>query len=360
VKGEIERFLGGRVADGWMPGAAWWVERGGSVIDHGAIGDATLLPQPEPLSENTPFDLASLTKPLATALLSALAEQDGLLDLERPVGDLLSELEGSPWRSTSLFALGTHTSGLPAWKPLCLEADSIEGYVRAIGRTPPAVEAGRTLYSDLGYILLGAATERACGATLDALFARRIAQPLGLGRAGYARAPTIVIDAAATEEGNAHERELAGPAGAGGTWRSELIRGQVHDSNANGLGGVAGHAGLFATVEEVASIGRELLRPQRLELGDSAHVKLLRISPSSPGRTFGFQAARDCFATSGILPDDAPGHTGFTGTSLWLDPAHDRQFVLLTNRVHPRVSTRNFQRVRRGFHRLAARATAAE
>jgi CubicO group peptidase (beta-lactamase class C family) len=356
VKGEIERFLESRVADGWTPGAAWWVEARGVVVSRGAIGSATLLPRPEPLTEQTPFDLASLTKPLATALLFAMAEQDGLLKLEQRACDFLPELEGSPWESTRLLELGTHTSGLPAWKPLCVEADSIDGYVQAIARTPQAVDPGRVLYSDLGYILLGAVLERASGETLDMLFARDVALPLGLRRAGFATRATKFVDAAATEEGSVFERDLAGPAGRIGAWRTELIRGRVHDSNANGLGGVAGHAGLFGTSEEVAAIGRELLRPERLSLGEPARGRLLRVMPTSRGRTFGLQTAEECFATSGILPDDAPGHTGFTGTSLWLDPVQDRLFVLLTNRVHPRVSSRNFQRVRRGFHRLAARA----
>ena len=357
MSGPIERFLAARVADGWMPGAAWWVEGCDGACDHGAIGHATQQPRPVPLAVDTPFDLASLTKPLVTATLCALAEQDGLLELSQQVGDCLEELRGTPWESTSLLDLGTHTSGLPAWKPLCVEADSIEGYVSAIGRTPRAVGPGRVLYSDLGYILLGAAIERASGRGLDELFQRRIAEPLELTRAGFALVPSSFRDAAATERGSAYERELSGPAGADHDWRCGLIRGQVHDSNAHGLGGVAGHAGLFASIREVACIGRELLRPRRLPLGERARARLLELPPSSAGWTFGLLTASHSSAASGILPDVAPGHSGFTGTSLWLDPAGERLFALLTNRVHPRVSPRNFQLVRRGFHRLALSAT---
>jgi len=353
VSGPIERFLAARVADGRMPAAAWWVENRDGFVDHGAIGNATLAPRPVPLGIDAPFDLASLTKPLVTALLLALAEQDGLLELSQAAGEYLEELGGTPWESVSLFELGTHTSGLPAWKPLCAEADSIEGYLSVIGRTPRAVEPGRALYSDLGYILLGAVLERATGRRLDELFEQRVAVPLGLARAGFARDPARFTDAAATEQGSAYEQDLAGPAGEGYAWRRGLIRGEVHDSNAHGLGGVAGHAGLFAPIGEVACIARELLRPQALPLGERARARLLATRESSDGRTMGLVTACRSSAASGILPDAAPGHTGFTGTSLWLEPAEGRLFVLLTNRVHPRVSPRNFQLVRRGFHRLA-------
>jgi CubicO group peptidase (beta-lactamase class C family) len=353
VSSLIERFLAARVAEGWTPGAAWWVARGGRTVESGALGHATTLPGLEPLSENTPFDLASLTKPLATATLLVLAEQDGLLDLERPVGEFLDELSGSPWQGTTLLDLATHTSGLPAWKPLCAEADSAEGYLRAIADTPRAVSAGTTVYSDLGYILLGETLARVSNEPLAELFHRRIAEPLGLKRTGFAEDPASFADAAATEQGNRYERDLAGSAGERFAWRETLIRGVVHDANAYGLGGVAGHAGLFAPIEELARLGGELLRPRRLALGARARDRLLGVVPNRGGRTVGFVAARRSTAAEGILPGGSPGHTGFTGTSIWLDPSRDLLFVLLANRVHPVVSRRNFQLVRRGFHRLA-------
>jgi len=357
VSSAIERFLAARVADGWTPGAAWWVARGDRTVEAGALGHAVTTPGLEPLSVSTPFDLASLTKPLATATLLVLAEQDGLLDLGRPVGDHLEELAGSPWREATLLSLATHTSGLPAWKPLCAEADSLDGYLRAIAGTPRAVSTGTTLYSDLGYILLGEVIARVSGVPLARLFRQRIAEPLGLKRIGFAGSSGSFSDAAATEQGNGYERELAGPAGSRYAWREGLIRGTVHDANAHGLGGVAGHAGLFAPIDELARLGRELLRPGGLALREQARGRLLNVAAGSDGRSVGFVTASHSGAAVGILPDDAPGHTGFTGTSLWLDPSRDLLFVLLANRVHPRVPRRNFQLVRRGFHRLALEAS---
>ena len=211
----------------------------------------------------------------------------------------------------------------------------------------------RVRYSDLGYILLGVAIERAASVTLDRLFAERIAAPLGLKRTAFASAGSSFGDAAATERGNAYERALAGEVGAAHVWRSQLIRGEVHDANAHGLGGVAGHAGLFGPVDEVARLAGELLDPRTLPIDREAHARL--VGRAVDGRTIGFVTAARAKAACGILPDDAPGHTGFTGTSVWLDPGRRGVYVLLAHRIHPRVGPRDFSPVRRGFHRLSRR-----
>jgi CubicO group peptidase (beta-lactamase class C family) len=203
--------------------------------------------------------------------------------------------------------------------------------------------------------LLGVVLERMMRRRLDELFDERIARPVGLLRTGFAAGGREFPDAAATEQGNHYERALAGQSGAGHRWRDAIPRGEVHDANAHGLGGVAGHAGLFGTAEEVVRLGNEILRPNVLPIDARARERLLRVAPPGDGRTVGMVTAAWSSAGRGILPDDAPGHTGFTGTSLWLDPAADRCYVLLTNRVHPRVPARDFQWVRRGFHRLAVR-----
>jgi CubicO group peptidase (beta-lactamase class C family) len=237
---------------------------------------------------------------------------------------------------------------------LYAQARGRDATVAAIARTPPDAAIGTTLYSDLGFILIGAALERASGSGLDALFHARIAQPLRLQRAGFARAGSGRFpDAAATERGNVYERDLAGDAGSGHAWRQEIPPGEVHDGNAAALCGVAGHAGLFATAEEVARIANELLQPEVLPLDAHARGRLLRPAGGPGSRTFGWVLARDSDAARGILPDDAPGHTGFTGASVWLDPGDAAVFVLLSNRVHPSVPAGAFQEVRAGFHRCA-------
>ncbi len=344
----VHRLLEDCVGDGWMPSAAWCIRQGDLRVAAGVAGAA--------LDITTPFDLASLTKPLATAPLLVLAEQEGQLDLDAPAESLLPELGGSRFAEQSLVALATHRAGLPAWSPLCASASDLSGYVERIASMPAAVPPGRTLYSDLGYILLGAILERVAGVPLERLFRQRIAEPLGLARTGYPGTSERFRDAAPTETGNRYERAMAGAEGRRHRWREDSICGQVHDANAWGLGGIAGHAGLFGTVDEVARMGSELLDGDRLSIGSRARRRLLDVPSSGSERTVGFVTAAGSRAARGILPASAPGHTGFTGTSIWLDLDRRRVYVLLTNRIHPRVANRDFQRVRRAFHRVASRA----
>jgi len=351
----LQRFLQARVDEGRMPCAAWFVQAATQVASRGAVGWAMLEPQREPVSGATPFDLASLTKPLVTAPLLALAEQHGLLQLNDSVAGYLNELKGSAYADASLLELAVHAAGLPAWEPLYLGASSIEGYIERIACIVPAVDRGETLYSDLGYILLGAVVERAYGHGLDALFEEKIVEPLGLKSTGYPGAHSIFEHAAATETGNSYEKALAGDAGEDFHWRERIPRGEVHDANAHALGGVAGHAGLFGPIDEVGRLACELVRPQALGLGERARRRLLDLVAPARRRTVGMVAAAHAAAARGILDADAPGHTGFTGTSMWLEPAVGGAYVLLTNRVHPIVPRREFAAVRRGFHRIASR-----
>ena len=340
-----------------MPAASWWVGDGRGAIAAGALGHAALQPERIPLARGTPFDLASLTKPLATALLATMLDREGTLSLETPLGAIFSELRASRWGEPTLRDAAAHRAGLPAWRALYGESTTREQYVRAIAASERRGELGATLYSDLGYILLGFAVENAAGAPLDRLFAERIARPLGLTRCGFAGRGGLFADAAATESGNAFERALAGEDAPADRFRTAIPRGQVHDGNAWGLGGVAGHAGLFGTAEDVAAIALAILEPTRLGLDPGALAPMLRrVGEEATARTVGFVRAENAESVQGILPDDAVGHWGFTGTSLWIDPTRPRIYVLLTNRVHPAVPRDPFTATRRGFHRLAAAA----
>jgi CubicO group peptidase (beta-lactamase class C family) len=338
-----------------MPGAAWWVGDAGRVTASGALGHAALEPAAIPLTFDTPFDLASLTKPLATALLALILDGERRLDLDTRLSDIFSELSASPLGGATLREVAAHRAGFPAWTPLYVAGTTPEAYVAAIAACESRGGTTGTLYSDPGYILLGFAVERAGGATLEDLFAERIARPLGLARCGFAGRTARFADAAATERGNAYERELAGPTAVGYPFRRELIRGQVHDGNAWGLGGIAGHAGLFGTAADVAAIALAILDPRRLGLGAYALAPMLRPVAAGAGmRTVGFLCAKDSETVGGVLPDDAVGHMGFTGTSLWIDAARPRIYVLLANRVHPVVPRVPFTATRRAFHELAA------
>jgi len=349
----LRGFLASRVAEGRMSGASWWVGCRGRAVSRGALGTVDADRDADPVVETTPFDLASLTKPLATATILVLLEAAGRLDLDATLETVLEESRGSPVGGRSLRSLATHTSGLPAWAPLCARADDLAGYILEIVAHTPLAPAGSSRYSDLGYVLLGAALERLVDRDLAATFEEWIARPLGSSRLGFATGGRTFPDAAATERGSRFERGLAGEQGANHAWRTEIPRGQVHDSNAHALGGVAGHAGLFGTADEVARLVCEWLGGGTLPLDRRGRSRLLEADSDSDGRTVGLVTAERSAAGRGILPGDAPGHTGFTGTSLWCDGPSGACYVLLTNRVHPHVPRGGFQWVRRGFHRLA-------
>ena len=345
------RYLQTQIDEGRMPGAVWAVAGPRGVVSRGALGLAALQPRSIEATPDTLYDLASLTKPLATAWALATLEQRGTISLDAPVSDWLPELSGSVLGGRSLLELATHRAGLPAWRPWYLDGGSLEDTLRRMAREAPG-PPGHPEYSDAGYLCLGAAVERIAGCPLDVWFERHVAAPLGLGRIGFATRLDC-SQAAPTECGNAFERRLAGDAGKAYAWRTRMIRGEVHDANAWALGGVAGHAGLFGALDDVLALGLAILRPHDGSLGKQARQRLLSEAVPGSGRSVGLVLARASDAARGVLDDDAPGHVGFTGVSMWLDPARDGAYVLLTNRVHPRVDPGDFQPVRLGFHRAA-------
>jgi CubicO group peptidase (beta-lactamase class C family) len=348
---EVERAI----AAGEMPGAAWWVGDLERAAAAGIAGHASLVPEPQPVRDDTPFDLASLTKPLATALLAMILDADGTLDLDTTLGSIFPELRSGPYAGASLRDAALHRAGFPAWAPLYLEASSEDGYVAAIARTPASAGGGDALYSDLGYLLFGFAVARSAGRTLETLFEERLARPLGLTRCGFAGHGLRFADAAATEARRAYEQSLSGGPATAAVFTTPIGRGEAHDGNAWTLGGVAGHAGLFGTAPDVASIARAIADPPRLGLPPGAFEAMLRAPAGARGgRTIGFLRAAESETVRGVLPDDAVGHFGFTGTSVWIDGARPRIYVLLTNRVHPAVPAHPFTATRRAFHQRAA------
>lgn len=345
-----------------MPGAVAVVRERGQEVVSVAVGDAVVTPERIPATADTIFDLASLTKPLATTLLLLLELEAGRVTLDTPVSSLLPEFDRADKRRITLAQLATHTSGLPKWIPLSVAADAPAHAIATIAALPLDYPTGtRVVYSDPNYIALGAAVERLGGAPLDALFAERIARPLELRATGFCPDRSLRPRIAASETGNAYEREMAGDAGAiGAGWRTGVIWGDVHDGNAWFLGGVAGHAGLFGTAGEAARLAAQFLPGSRL-LAKSATLALARTN-ASPGldehRSIGWMLAStpDCSAGPS-MPPTAFGHTGFTGTSVWVDPDADRIVVLLTNRTHPVYAAPPMTEIRRTVNTLAAGQT---
>jgi CubicO group peptidase (beta-lactamase class C family) len=356
----LDAFLAGHVAAGAFPGASYLVAAGGRVVVEGAVGDAVREPRTIEATTATLYDLASLTKPLATALCAVRLASAGRLRLEDPLGRHLPGWRtGDARDAITLLDLLTHRSGLAAWDPLYLHARDTDGRIARLRALEPAgAPLVNVTYSCPNYILLGLALERTAGEGLADLFEDLVRRPLGGPEILYRPPAAIRPRIAATERGNARERHLAGPAGADyNAWRTEIIWGDVHDNNAHTMGGAAGNAGLFGTARGVAAVASACLPDGPGLL--SEEERALFAHDFTPGldqsRAVGFQIARTPGSSAGPgLPDDAFGHTGFTGTSLWIDPGGQRILVLLTNRVHPVFRDDDMNAVRREFHLLAS------
>ena len=358
IPSPVRRYLEEQRALGVFPGARYLIARGREILEEGWLGESVVEPELIPVSADTLYDLASLTKPLVTGALAGLMARRGSLRLESSLEEYLPETSGRWIGRVSLLDLLVHRSGLTAWLPLYLKASDRAGYLKEIAGLPAEYRGGsRVVYSCLGYILLTSVLERAGGAPLDVLATREIFAPLGLRETFFRPASSLRSRIAATEKGNEREREMTGEAGAAfGGWRSRVIWGECHDLNAWTQGGISGNAGLFSTAREVHALALEFLGAGR-DLYDRECLSLFR-TDLTPGlnenRTIGWQLA--CTPGSSAGPRLSPGstgHTGFTGTSLWIDPVAGVILILLTNRVHPRYRPDDMNVIRRQFHQLA-------
>ena len=296
------------------------VERKGRAETYAA---GTLCPDPAtppdaPCTEDAIFDLASLTKLATTALVLSLVRERAL-SLETPLRELVPDFRGGRKDEVTLRHVLTHTAGLRWWLPLHQEVRSIDEAVWRAAQEPLAQDVGAFTYSDLGYIMLTAGLANAGDEPFDELVAERVVGPIEAGTLAFG--PREPSECAATEMDPSQARGR--------------IRGTVHDENAFAMGGVAGHAGLFGTAADVAAvarvfrdgavIGNELAALARTEHATAENVRrglgLALRAPNGP-------------MTSDRWSLDSYGHTGFTGTSLWIDPQRDLTVVLLTNRVY--------------------------
>ncbi|MGQ9898137.1 MAG: serine hydrolase domain-containing protein [Acidobacteriota bacterium] len=341
--------------------AVWLVSRRETIVAQGAVGLAGF---------DTRYDLASLTKPLVTALLLALCSERGWFTFDSRLGDRLPVLRESPYGRVSIVQAVTHTGGFPAWQPLYALCSTPDEVLSVIARMPPVAAPGEAVvYSDLGYIVLGKLLEQVTGQSLADSFESFVARPLGLTATRFCPPPDWRERAAPTEVGNAHEARMVEQLIAAGNfsdpsiparlrayagWRTQHIQGEVHDGNAHFLGGVAGHAGLFATVEEVWKLAQVFLPGSCLLEPETCRWFATNLTPGkAEARSFGWMLACSPNATGVGLSPMAFGHLGFTGTSLWCDAESERVYVLLTNRTFP--CRAGLQNMRRAFHAAASR-----
>ena len=350
VGAAIERLLLERIEAGDFPSAVYLVAERGQVVFEGALGDAVREPERRAATLETIYDLASLTKPLVTGLLCASMLEHRLVALDDPVARYLPEFDREDKSRLTMRQLLTHTSGLPAWRPLfVLTGGERERALEAIAATPLAYETGtRVVYSDLGFITLGLLLERVSHKPLAELAQSAIFAPLKLGRTFFNPARALQTGIAACESaGNLYEREmcradssLVHSADDSAFWRTAAIWGEVHDGNAYFLGGAAGHAGLFASAGDALRIAQQFL-PRTTRLLSAETCRLFRTNFTEgldEARSFGWQLAATPESTAGAaLYPDSFGHLGFTGTSCWIDPERERIFILLTNRTHART-----------------------
>lgn len=329
------RVLKDAVAGGQVPGGVVLAGRGDEVLLAVAAGARRLVPSRQPMQLDTLFDLASLTKPLVTATLAMQLVEAGTLALGEPVGVYVPAFTGDGRDGALVRDLLTHSTGLPAWKNYLAQPPTdasdrtsrFEAVVADVCRMPLDYTPGeRFHYSDLGFILLGYIIERVAGQDLASLARKCIFAPAGVNRACFNPPPEIAETCAATE-----------------VLDGRPLQGLVHDENARYLGGIAAHAGLFATARDVACLCQMLLRCGLGERGrvlSPAAVAAMTLPQSRhPGQTRGFGWDIDSDYSPNVRGDVFPprgfGHSGFTGTSVWVDPPSGLWLVVLTNRVHP-------------------------
>ena len=360
----ISAMLRGRIDAGDFPSAVYVVAERGRPVFADALGYASREPESHTATLETIYDLASLTKPLVTGLLCAKLIERRTLTADTPVTKYLAEFDRSDKSAITIRQLLTHTSGLPAWRPLYLLAKSKDDVVPAIaGLQLEHAPGSRVIYSDLGFILLGFLLQRLGGLSLMQLAQREIFSPLNLQHTFFNPSAAMRTGVAACESGNAYERDMCEidfPANRYAQWREGIIWGEVHDGNAHFLGGAAGHAGLFANAAETLRLANQFIAAQS-ELLSPETCALFRQNMTeglNEARSFAWQLAATKDSTAGSsLPPDAFGHTGFTGTSCWVDAGNQRIFILLTNRTHARkLPFANINAVRREFHSLAVSA----
>jgi len=326
LRDTVGRILDAGVRDSVFPGAFAVIGTRDRVLVQRAAGHLDWAPSPVP-DDSTLWDLASLTKVVALTTAMMQLWERGLVDLDAPVRRYLPAFQGPLKERVTVRHLLTHSSGLPAWRPLYLEGPTPDSILSLIYATPLDTTPGATMaYSDLGAILLGQVVVRVTGQPFDEYVVERIFHPLGMRDTRFRPPPELWDRVAPTEVDTA--------------WRRRQLRGEVHDENAFALDGVSSHAGLFGSGRDLARFARMLLDGGELDgvrivaPGTIATFTTLQDSTLS-NRALGWEKPTGRNSAGHRLSARAFGHTGFTGTSIWVDPEQDLFIVLLTNRVNP-------------------------
>jgi CubicO group peptidase (beta-lactamase class C family) len=352
----VDSIVSVAIEEGAAPGVAVAVGRWGRVVHLRGYGRIDIPAHSAPVTDSTLFDLASLTKVVATTTAAMILEDEGRLNLDAPIRTYLPEIDAVAKSRITMRMMLTHTGGFEAFAPLWRESRGRAGYLRQINARPLAYAPGdSTVYSDWDFVLAGLVIERITGMPLDVFLKNRVWQPLEMRDTGYnpLLSGSVPADSACTAAFRSHHPLLDRIAKTemDTVYRRTHVHGIVHDENACALGGVAGHAGLFSSARDLALFAQMLLNG-----GQYGAARL--IQPTTIARWTARQSHRSSRAIGWDTP--APrssagryfsprsfGHTGFTGTSIWLDPERGVFVVLLTNRVNPTRSNMRHEALRR-------------
>jgi beta-glucosidase-like glycosyl hydrolase/CubicO group peptidase (beta-lactamase class C family) len=352
--GEAAEVVEAGIEAGTAPGAVALVARRGEIVLERAFGRLSYDDDAAPATRETLYDIASLTKVVVTTTLAMILYERGLLDLDARITSYVPEFHGGEKDLVSVRDLLAHSGGLLWWTDL---------YKRFEGKSPPEARLGyletiyslpldysprtKMVYSDLGILLLGEILERITGRDLESLARAEILEPLGMDDTMFRPDPSLLPRIAPTERD---------------PWRGRVVRGEVHDENAYGLGGVAPHAGLFSTARSLARFaqmminggaynGRRLLNPATIALF-TGRANLV----GGSSRALGWDTPSETSSAGRFFSARSYGHTGFTGTSLWIDPERELFVILLTNRVHPTRENQKIAELRPAFHDAVEKA----
>ncbi len=341
VFGRAFHILQEGIARAAFPSASIAVTYQGKLVSLKAFGRFTYEPSSPAVTVATVFDLASVSKVVATTTMAMILYERGLIDLEAPVASIVPEFSGIDTRrgEVTVRMLLAHSSGLPAYEKLFLKATTRDELLAAAFATPLTADPGtRAEYSDIGFIILAIALERVADESLDRFCQREIFGPLGMRHTAFN--PPAAWRASIPPTADDH------------TFRKRIIQGDVQDENASVLGGVAGHAGLFATAEDLATFahvllqgGAPLVRPETL-----AFFTRRETTPEGTSRALGWDTPSTPSQSGKYFSVRSFGHLGYTGTSLWIDPERGLSITLLTNRTWPDCENKAIKDVRPAFH----------
>lgn len=341
---QMDQIIAASIAKKELPGAVVLVARHGRVAWRKAYGARAVEPQLEPMTLDTIFDLASLTKIVATATSVMILVEQGRVRLADPVVQFIPEMKGAGRDAITIEQLLTHTAGFAPDFDLRERWTGYDEAIKRLYREPLRNQPGaRFVYSDINYIALGEVVHRVSGQPLDQFARAHIFVPLGMRDTGFNPAAALRSRIAPTEKRRGQMNYLGDSGEGAGAQGEQWLRGQVHDPTSFRMSGVAGHAGLFSTANDLAIFcqmilhggtynGARILSP----MGVASMTRPRAIADNGSARALGWDVATSFSTNKGdLFPLGSFGHTGFTGTSMWIDPASDSFVIFLSNRVHP-------------------------